>query len=224
MPSRNSADMLIEQLKSEAREQEIATRDWHRRGMDTVSFELVSRSKQADLERFIADTYGNLEPVSDPEGGRIAYRLTETEVTNIRQLAVSQALETIRNRVDEFGVSEPTIQRSGANGILIQLPGVQDPERAKRLIGRTAQLQFQLIAPDPEAPGVQALAGSDVEPISGRPIERAYAVEPTVLMTGEVISDARHRPGQFGESPYVEVTLNGRGARLFERITSDSVR
>ena len=140
-----------------------------------------------------------------------------------RPLAIEQALETIRNRVDEFGVSEPTIQRTSANGILVQLPGVQDPERAKKLIGRTAQLQFRLVAGDPQAAGTETLSGTEIDAITGRPTAMTYKVERGVIMAGDVISDARHRPGEFGESPYVAITLDSRGARIFERVTSENV-
>jgi len=130
---------------------------------------------------------------------------------------------SIRNRVDQFGVSEPTIQRTGTDGILIQLPGVQNPKRAKALIGRTAQLQFQLVADDPSTPGAVKVPGTTSDPVSGRRSNTVYTLEPTILMTGEVITDARHRPGQYGEAPYVTVTFDRAGARRFDQITGANV-
>ncbi|MFQ5352774.1 MAG: protein translocase subunit SecD, partial [Candidatus Binatia bacterium] len=219
----NQVDFLGERLKSELRDAEIATRDWKREGLDTLSFDLISRSKREELNRIIADNYGNLEPAADNQARRLSFRLIAPEVDGIRQLAVDQALETIRNRVDEFGVSEPTIQRTGKDSILIQLPGIQDPGRAKKLIGRTAQLEFQLVAEDSTAPGLEILSGSTVDSLTGMRSETTYALEPTVLMTGEVVSDARHRPGLQGDAPYVLLTLNGQGARVFERLTRENV-
>ena len=218
----NSVDLLTEQIQSELRGEEIATRAWKREGTTELVFELVSRQKAEALEKFLTDSYPNLERVSG-DGASYRYRLVPVEADGIRQLAIEQALETIRNRVDEFGVSEPTIQRTSANGILVQLPGVQDPERAKKLIGRTAQLQFRLVATDAQAPGTETLSGTEVDPITGRPTATTYKVERGVIMAGDVISDARHRPGQFGESPYVAITLDSRGARIFERVTSENV-
>jgi preprotein translocase subunit SecD len=218
----NSVDLLKEQIQSELRGEEIATRAWKREGAMDLAFELVSRQKAEALEKFLTDNYPNLQRVSG-DGTSYRYRLVPAEAEGIRQLAVEQALETIRNRVDEFGVSEPTIQRTSANGILVQLPGVQDPERAKKLIGRTAQLQFRLVASDPQAPGTETLSGTEVDAITGRPTAKTYKVERGVIMAGDVISDARHRPGQFGESPYVAITLDSRGARIFERVTSENV-
>lgn len=218
----NSVDLMMEQLRGELRDKEIATREWHREGAATMRFELVSRSRVDELTTYLQDTYGNIVPEGTPTGNLYRYSLTPEEQEGIRQLAVDQALETIRNRVDEFGVSEPTITRQGKSSILIQLPGVEDADRAKRLIGRTAQLQFNLVSEDENAPGTVQLTGTETDPITRNAYQVSYTVDPTVLMSGEVISDARHRPGQFGEPPFVSITLNSRGARIFERVTSEN--
>lgn len=217
----NTIDRLIEELRRELRDKEVATRNWTRKGTSTLAFDLISRSRRAALDELITDNYPNLEEVGG-DGRRLSYRLVAPEVENIKQLAVDQALETIRNRIDEFGVSEPTIQRTSNNGILIQLPGVQDPERAKSLIGRTAQLEFRLVANN-ESERNEILVGVESDSLTGLESETSYSVEPGVLMSGEVISDARHRPGQLGDPPYISITLNGNGARLFEQITRDNI-
>lgn len=218
----NSTDVLAEQLRRDLREEEIATRAWTREGRGDISFELVSQSRADELEKYITDYLPELEQVSK-DGRDYRYTVVELHRENIRQFAIDQALETIRNRVDEFGVAEPTIQRTGNNGILVQLPGIQDPERAKRLIGKTAQLELRLIAPSDSSPGAVTLPGENTDPTTGLSAEISYSVESTVLLTGEVITDARHRPGQFGDSPYVEFVLDSRGARIFERVTAEAV-
>ncbi len=218
----NSVDLLVDQLRSDLRDDEIATRDWKREGPIGLSFELVSRSRADDLSSYIETNYPNLES-KGVSGRRYGFALVALEVEAIREFAIDQALETIRNRVDEFGVSEPTIQRTGATGILVQLPGVQDPERAKRLIGRTAQLEFHLLATSPDAPGTVVMEGEQVDAATGLSSAVRYNVEKQVLMTGDVISDARHRPGDYGGSAYVIFTLNGSGARLFERLSGENV-
>ena len=81
----------------------------------------------------------------DSDGLGLVYTLSPDQVRQIEVNAVSQGLETIRNRVDQFGVSEPTIQVQGEKRILVQLPGVKDPERAINLIGKTARLEFKLL-------------------------------------------------------------------------------
>jgi preprotein translocase subunit SecD len=216
----NHLDGLIEQIKRDSREKEIATRDWKRDGRDTIAFTVVGEAKTAEMKQLLADSYPNLVPAG---GEGMRYKISAQEIDGIKDLAVDQALETIRNRVDEFGVAEPTIQRTGDDGILVQLPGVTDPARAKALIGKTAQLEFRMLADDPNAPGARRMSGTEVDPVTRSVREVPYTVEPTILMTGEIITDARHRPGEYGEAPYVAVTLTSPGATLFERITGENV-
>lgn len=158
--------------------------------------------------------------------------LSKEELRSLRDYAVDQSLETIRNRIDQFGVSEPIIQRQGQQDILIQLPGIQDPERAKQIVGKTALLEFKLV--DDGADIEQAIKSG---PPSGREVlygqgakgegvgERvAYVLEARTLMTGEFIQDARVRPSEQLQGPYVELILNSTGARLFEQITAANVK
>ncbi|HDL20034.1 MAG TPA: protein translocase subunit SecD, partial [Nitrospirae bacterium] len=102
-----------------------------------------------DIRSAIEDNYPILKP-SNTSSGILTYRLAAKEAKRIKNSAADQALETIRNRIDQFGVAEPTIQRQGTNEIVVQLPGVKDPKRAIDLIGKTAQLEFKLV--DDEAP------------------------------------------------------------------------
>ncbi len=144
---------------------------------------------------------------------------SRAEVDQLKRLAIDQSLETIRNRIDQFGVSEPSIQRQGETEVVVQLPGVQDPQRAKDLIGRTAVLEFRLVAEGAGADDAQTVAAA--APLPGAP--REYKLEKKVLMTGGAVADARVRPGTQMEGPYVELTLNDGGAQDFDRVTGDSV-
>ncbi len=123
------------------------------------------------------------------------------------------------------GTTCRTVQAQGADEIVVQLPGIQDPERAKELIGRTALLEFRLLAEGPQAgtvehpgPGVQVLYGrSD----TGR--RQAYLVERRTLMTGDVLTDASVSPGSATEGMAVEFVLDARGAKQFGQVTSANV-
>lgn len=149
------------------------------------------------------------------------------ELNQARSLAMDQALETIRNRIDQLGVRETAVQREGEDRILVQLPGIQDPERAKELIGKTAVLEFKLVddshnVSDAERNG--APPGDEV--LYGRPEageREPYLVETPVLMTGDVVTDARVRPGGRLEGPYVTVDLDRRGADIFDALTGANV-
>jgi len=94
--------------------------------------------------QFIKENYPYLDEATISKDNIIAFKLSEREITNIKTYAVEQALQIIRNRIDAFGVTEPSIQKQGSDHILVQLPGITNPERAIDLIGKTAQLEFYL--------------------------------------------------------------------------------
>ena len=217
------------------------------RGISGVTVERVKGSElQAKVStdsgnRFrdlVRNEFSDLAESGTPqtESGATTYNLTLSReaLRDLRDTAVDQSLETIRNRVDQFGVSEPIIQRHGQTNILVQLPGIDDPQRAKEIIGKTALLEFKLVddsANVDEAvrsgppPGRQVLYGQAGRGISGVSSEKTpYVLESRTLMTGEYIQDARVRPGQQLEGPYVELVLNSRGARLFEEITGANIK
>ena len=168
-------------------------------------------------------------------GGASEFYLTlsKEELRALRDYAVDQSLETIRNRIDQFGVSEPIIQRQGPTGILIQLPGIQDPQRAKEIIGKTALLEFKLVDDNANVedaikngppPGREVLYGHAGKGLGGAADKQAYVLESRALMTGEYIQDAKVRPAQQMEGASVELILNASGARQFEQITSSNVK
>jgi preprotein translocase subunit SecD len=216
------------------------------RGISGVSVERV-QGTQLELKFPVASgervravlkgDFGNLMEVkSQTSGGttELLLTLTKEEIRSLRDFAVDQSLETIRNRIDQFGVSEPVIQRQGQEDILIQLPGIQDPERAKEIIGKTALLEFKLVDDNANVedairngppPGDEVLYGHPGKGEGGVAVgQTAYVVEKRTLMTGEYITDARVRPGSQLQGPYVELVLNSRGARLFEQITAANVK
>jgi preprotein translocase subunit SecD len=165
---------------------------------------------------------------SDSSGGP-AYSLSykPRELQTIKTNAMDQTLETIRNRIDQLGVRETTVAKEGDNEILVQLPGIQDPERAKELIGKTAVLEFKLVddsknvedaKKDGAPPGDEILYGT-----AERGGRTPYLVETPVLMTGDVVTEARVRPGGRLEGPYVSVELDSRGAGIFDAMTAENV-
>lgn len=155
----------------------------------------------------------------------------DAELRQIRTSAVDQALEKIRNRIDAFGVSEPSISRQGTNRIVVQLPGLDDPQRAIELIGRTAQLEFKLVrsqasaSAEPPPRGTELLYEKVKDPNTGQLVQTgAYLVERRALLTGEMLADARALPDQFNFGQYyVLMRLNSRGRRLFARATQENV-
>jgi preprotein translocase subunit SecD len=231
----NLLDMNAEELRRELRRQGVPSAEVERRADARIAVRVPSDRREA-MEKLIDDRFPNFRLVdSRTEGGVVEATLAmlPDEVDRVRESAVDQSLETIRNRVDQFGVAEPVIQRHGGNDILIQLPGMQDPERAKTLIGRTAVLEFKLVRdPDgqPYAGGTKPVpAGTEVlyEIKKGEFGERRKGdpllVEASTLMTGDLVTDARVRPGDLPNTRVVSLDFSARGGRLFEEITAANV-
>ena len=161
----------------------------------------------------------------------IILEISEDEAENTKRLAVDQALETIRNRIDQFGVTEPDIRRQGENRILIQLPGIKNPDRAKDLIGRTALLEFKLVDDTHdvnEAVKGNVPAGREVlyqvreDAQTGTITKVPFLLRKRTLLTGANLTDARVDFDQFN-IPFVSINFDKKGARDFERITGDNV-
>lgn len=147
--------------------------------------------------------------------------LKETFVREKEDYAVNQNLTTLRNRVNEIGVSEPLVQRQGRNRIVVQLPGIQDTARAKNILGKAANLEFRLEA----APGTLAIRKEDFEHRSEED-QRRYGKTPlirTPIIKGDSVTNARVGFDQDTGQPQVNITLDGDGGKLMNRKTRDNV-
>jgi preprotein translocase subunit SecD len=223
----SALDQNAEDLRRLLREANVTGVEIQRVGQSLRIRAATQEGKNA-AEKILSEQFPILTRTGAPEGaeGEISLVLDRREVQRLREYALDQSLETIRNRIDQFGVSEPTVQRQGSQEILVQLPGIQDPARAKELIGKTARLEFKLVAEGDKATGrdgTEVLQGQEMEPLSGQVHKVPYTLEKKTLMTGDLVADARVRPPTNVEGPYVELILNDRGARLFEKITGESV-
>ena len=202
-----------------------------RQGHTGVTIQLSSPQATQEAQQALASFVEFDTKSTDPAAGRIELALKEKVITERRNSFVDQGLKVIRNRVDQFGVAEPTIQKQGENRILVQLPGVQDPARAKALIGKTAVLEFKLVDDQADAaravqegppPGDEILYGRRVDRNTKAETRVPYLVKKEILLTGDVISDATVRVSEVGE-PYVSVLFDSVGARLFGEATEKNV-
>lgn len=144
----------------------------------------------------------------------LTYRMSEIKAKEVEHQAVDQAIETIRNRIDQFGVAEPHIQKVGENQIIVQLPDVTDIESVKKTIGSVAKLEFRLVA-DPKKTGetktFKTRDGGSVQ------------LEDEVLMTGDVVQAASIDMDMRTSQVSVGLQLSSVGAQIFDRITSENV-
>ena len=143
-----------------------------------------------------------------------------------RQGAVERAVEILRNRIDEFGVREPVIQKQGQDEIVVQLPGITDRERALKLIGRTAYLEFKLVSQDREklskAIGGEVPEGYELKYLPE--VEEPLLLEKEAVLTGEALKNAyvRFDSSAFGQ-PIVTLEFNPEGTKRFAEITANNV-
>jgi len=200
-----------------------------------------------EISTVIKENYPTLETVS--AGQNLVLAIGAKEKVAIADNAANQALETIRNRIDQFGVSEPTIQRQGENEIVVQLPGVKDPKRAIDLIGKTAQLEFKLL--DEDSP-IAAQLPASVAPSEEEGVLKQFAdklpegdeilfekkvnretgvvsklpilLKKQAVMTGDLLSEARVSLDNRFSEPYVSITFNEEGAKRFEEVTGANVK
>ncbi len=203
-----------------------------RQGQTGIVVQLASPQAFQQAQQALASFVEFDTRSQDAAAGRIELTLKEKVINERRNSFVDQGLKVIRNRVDQFGVAEPTIQKQGENRILVQLPGVQDPARAKALIGKTAVLEFKLVddqvvdmtraVQEGPPPGDEVLYGRRVDRTTKAETRVPYVVKKEVLLTGDVISDATVRVSDVGE-PYVSVSFDSVGARLFGEATEKNV-
>ncbi len=232
-------------LKGSLEEKKVVLQSVQLRGRDILL--AFAPEAQETVKTLLADEYPNFDRKEEGQG-KITLSLSEAEIKRTTDASTAQVLETIRNRVDQFGVTEPLIQQQGFNQVLIQLPGVKEPQRAMELIGKTALLEFKLLdenhpiagqLPDSiEANTSDALRKAYADKIppedeilferlqdeaTGQISKRPYLVKKGAVLSGDMLSDARVSIGEFND-PYVSITFDSMGARIFEKVTEANVR
>ncbi len=191
---------------------------------DTLTVAFRSDEHRDQAEAIMDREYDQLD-INVVEGAAspsLALHLTEVALREIRSTALQQNIITLRNRINELGVAEPTVQQQGDNRIVVQLPGVQDTAQAKKILGATATLEFRLV--DVEHDVQDALNGRTPANSKlyyhrdGRP----FLLDKRVMLTGEHIINAASTLDQNG-SAAVSITLDGKGARAFSNVTRDNI-
>lgn len=187
---------------------------------------LTNPQQTSELDKMLVDYFGNLkiDKTADLPDGKKEYTLSYTPeyLKELNRMTVDQAVQTISDRIDKFGVIEPDIRRQSGGRLQVQLPGLQNMEDAVSLISQTAHLEFKLvdekIPPDKLEKGLLPPGRVKME-LEGHPL----ALHQDVIMTGEYITDARVSYDQMENSYIVNFALNNRGATIFEKITGDNI-
>ncbi len=229
-------ERVVDELKHELRRKKLRYLELKRLGTKGISLTLMRPEDKDVFVDMVAANFPDfkVETVSDTEG-RPAFDLVlgSKAKTHIMKMAGDQALETIRNRIDQFGVSEPDIRPQQDNRILVQLPGVKDPKRAVALIGKTALLEFKLVDDEHSIeaalkgdipPGDEILYQITVDPKTGQQKKIPYLLKKRTVLTGQYLTDARVQIDQRYNEPYVSLSFDARGARIFEQITGQNIK
>lgn len=231
----STAERISQEIREQLRQQHLRNVSVTRIEGSRISAQVKTDENVDKFKELLDDDFRDLRKISEKTADgtySIVLGMTDADRDHIKKLAVDQALETIRNRIDQFGVAEPDIRRQGDNRILIQLPGIKDTQRAKDLIGKTALLEFKLVDDTASVdaalkgdvpPGREILYRVEENPETKRVTKTPFLLKKRTLLDGSYLTDARVQiDSQFNE-PYVTIDFDKKGARIFERITADNV-
>lgn len=205
-------ESMIDAARSELRAESVGYLDLAAAGQG-ISFRLRDAEKDRDAAYKIARNLDSRAEVDIDGNGTVRVTLGEQALREIDAQAIGQSIEIVRRRIDESGTKEPVIHRQGDRRIVVELPGVDDPEHVKRLIGTTAKMSFHLLA-ESGAPGAAQMPMRD-NPAVVLPVNRR------VIISGDMLSDSQ--PSFDRETPVVQFRFNAIGARKFCDTTRDNV-
>jgi len=209
-------DSMVDTIRTELRTANIGYVDL-KTVKNGVSFKLRDVAKDRKAAYKIVRGVGDNLEINVEENGLIELSLNDAALEIINSQVISQSIEIVRRRIDESGTREPVIQRQGAKRIVVQLPGVDDPERIKALIGKTAKMTFHLVD---SAVGSQVSLGSQRLPMRENP-KQFMNIKKRVMLSGDMLTDAQ---ATFQEGrPVVAFKFNAIGAKRFCDITRENI-
>jgi preprotein translocase subunit SecD len=223
-----AAERFIGDFRTALRKERISYAGVSREGQ-SVQIRFTNPAELEKARKVISKEYPNLT-LKDGVSGEykvLTASLNAIEQKRIQDFALKQNIQTLHNRINELGVAEPIIQQQGADRVVVQLPGVQDTAKAKEILGRTATLEIRLVDEEKSDSVTLENAEKGQAPVGDEVFKdregRAILVKKNVVLTGDYITDAGPGiNGQTGQS-VVNVTLDGRGARVFQQVTRENV-
>lgn len=206
----------IKRVLREGRIRGLVSRDGNK-----VALRFRDENSREDARRAVAELYPELvlDRVDEGDSWNLFAEVTDQTIAEVVDYAVSQNLTTLRNRVNELGVSEPLVQRQGSNRIVVELPGIQDTAEAKRILGKVANLEFRLVA-DSSAPITEK------QRFDYRSADRNGAtewLERDIIISGERVAGANASFDQNGQ-PNVQISLDSEGGMLMSRATRTNIK
>lgn len=212
-------DVYVSDIKGNLRKERLRYREVEHREDGSLFVRFADAATRDEAGDLLGKTFPEfIITTEDQESASLLYiSLSEATLREIEDYAIKQNLTTLRNRVNELGVAEPLVQRQGRNRIVVQLPGIQDAAAAKRIIGKTANLEFRLEA-KPDA------SRATTETHEFRSQEgRSATLERDIIITGSSVSNAQSNFDENGQ-PQVSITLDSKGGQLMGRVTRDAIQ
>ena len=223
--SRRAQERYVADIRAALRKEKLRYKEVHNRPDGAIEIWLRDASRLPEAQKLIQREFSGLavDNVEVQGGEHLTVRLSESEVQDLSEFALTQNITALRNRIDELGVAEPIVQRQGDRRIVIQLPGVQDTARAKRILGRTATLEMMLVD---EEHSLEAAQNGKTPPGSRlyrMRDGRSILLKKRVIYSGENIVDAAASIDTQNGGPIVSITLDAVGSRINQRITGDNI-
>ena len=219
-------ESLAGDIRSTLREKEVRHGGISRNDQ-SIEIKVRDQAQLTAVRRILTEQFADLQAVDTPDGAE--FKMTATirpeAARKVQEQALKQNITTLHNRINELGVAEPVIQQQGLDRIVVQLPGVQDTAKAKDILGRTATLEVRMVDESSEARNAEQTNGM-VPFGSERYLERngqPLIVKKQVILTGDNLTDAQ--PGFDGQTqePVVNLSLDGKGARIFKDVTRENI-
>ncbi|NOT14954.1 MAG: protein translocase subunit SecD [Methylotenera sp.] len=223
-----AADRYVGDFRTALRKERISYAGATREGQ-TVQVRFTKASELEKAKKVISKNYPDLtlKEVNSGENLMLTTSLNLVEQKRIQDFALKQNIQTLHNRINELGVAEPIIQQQGADRIVVQLPGVQDTAKAKEILGRTATLEIRMVDEEKSDQATLDNAQKGQAPMGDEVFKdregRAILVKKNVVLTGDYITDAGPGVDSRNGQSVVNVTLDGRGARIFQQATRENV-
>jgi len=208
-------DSLVDAARRELRKKNIKYSDMQAK-RDGISFRLLDAANDKDAARAIARDLDRTASLDTSPDGVVSLSMNEQELNDIKGKIIDQSIEIVRRRVDESGTKEPVIQRQGTDRIVVQLPGVDDPEHIKALIGKTAKMTFHLLDETASKEGLN----STRLPMRNHP-EQSLIIKNRVMVSGDKLTDAQPNFDQNG--PVVSFKFDSIGSKQFCDVTRENV-
>jgi len=216
-------DRFISDLRGSFREGKARYRSVSRDPQGGIRVNFLDETMKRQGVSIIKTDFPDLEAQELLSSSEIHVTVSETLLDETRRNALQQNLTTLRNRANEYGVSEPAIYQQGASRIVVQLPGVEDTAEAKKILGATATLEFRMVDLDGDP---QAAAEGRIPVNSALYYDRVgnpVLLAKRVMLTGEYITGASSGIEQQTGAPAVFITLDGKGARMFSQATREQI-